>query len=349
MNETTLRWRSRIGSLKGLAGLVFILAISMFIIEISVLSTALNNPDEPEAVNVQQLVDGAIDSDRYVTVSGYAVYDAGYEKTEDSRTVATYYLLLDDATRHLVAVKAPAVIKDAPQPTSVTLSGMTRSTPSELDKLIRSDMPTFEQAGFTTTPRLYLAEGQKPPSESGVLLALFVLGIVAVACVVSFFFPGVVFAPRPLDPTVAPALSEKQKASVRATGRFVQLKKLQPTMEIGKRTQKFTNAVANVIPLAPSSLLIYIHHIVRTKAYGVVTVSKRENDWGAFITGDKVLDIESGKLYGWKDRLAVRFRYQGPKNKPETLFVTFDDTAGQAGLVELLQKTGFTVGTGAAF
>ncbi len=346
MNETALRWRARIGGLKWLTTLVLILAVIFFIIEIGALTTALNNPDEPEAATVQQLVDGAIDTGRYVTVSGYAVYDAGYEKTEDSRTVATYYLLLDDVTGHLVAVKAPAVIKDAPSPESVTVSGMTRGTPSELNSLIRSDMPTFEQAGFATTSTLYLAEGQKPPSESGVLLILFVLGIVAVVCVVPFFFPSVVFAPRPPDPTVTPALSDKQRAGVKATGRFVQLKQLQPTIEIGKRSQKFGNAVANIIPLGQSNLLVYIHHVVRTKAYGVVTVSKQESDWGAFISGDKVLDIEPGKLYGWKDRLAVRFRYQGPKNKPETLFVTFDDAAGQAGLVQLLQQMGFAVGPG---
>ena len=59
-----------------------------------------------------------------------------------------------------------------------------------------------------------------------------------------------------------------------------------------------------------------------------------------------MIDIEPGKLYGWRDRWAVRFRYKGRNDKPETLLVSFDHAAGQASLVELLCKMGFAVGAG---
>jgi hypothetical protein len=345
MNEIGLRWRARIGSLKLLAGGVLLGVAIMLIVEVGQLSTALKNPGKPQTIAVEQLVDGSVGVGRYVTVSGYALYDAGYEQTKDGTKIATYYLLLDDDTGHLIAVEAPAVLPAARQPGSVTLTGMTRSTPTELNKLIQSDMPTFEQAGFATTPRLYLAENEAPPNKTSVLAMVLVLGALAIVCIVPFFFPGAVFVPRPVDPTVAPSSAKDMMAGVRITGRLHQLKQVEPTIEFSKRAQKFKNAVANIIPLPQSNLLIHIRYVVKTRLYGVVTVSKRESDWGVFITSDKVIDIEPGKLYGWRDRWAVRFRYKGRGDKQETLFASLDHAAAQAGLVELLQKTGFTVTT----
>lgn len=345
MNETTLRWRARIGSLKLLAGGVLLGVAIMLIVEVGQLSTALKNPGKPQTIAVEQLVDGSVGVGRYVTVSGYALYDAGYEETKDGRKVASYYLLLEDDTGHLIAVKAPAVLP-ARQPGSVTLTGMTRNTPTELNELIQSDMPTFEQAGFTTTPRLYLAENEMPPNKTSVLAMMLVLGALTFVCIVPFFFPGTVFVPRPVDPTIAPSSAKDMMAGVRVTGRLHQLKRVEPTIEFSKRAQKFKNAVANVIPLPQNNLLIHIRYVVRTRLYGVVTVSKRESDWGVFITGDKVIDIEPGKLYGWRDRWAVRFRYKGRGDKQETLFASLDHAAAQADLVGLLHKTGFAVGTG---
>jgi hypothetical protein len=225
---------------------------------------------------------------------------------------------------------------------------MTRDTPAELRDLIRSDIPDLEKAGLEMTPELYLAEGQKPPTVTGTVLAMIGLGIIGVMCFVCFTFPRIVFVPRPADPMIVLPPDDDQGAGVRATGQFLELKSVEPHVEIGRRTRKFSNAVANLVPLEDRSLLIYVHHIARTRLYGVLTISESKSHWGTFVTGDRVIDIEPGKLYGWRDRWAVRFRYRGRDDKPETLLVSFDHAVGQAGLVELLRKLGFTVGTGMA-
>ncbi len=98
MNETALRWRARIASLKWFAGFVLLFLIIFLIAEAAALFTALKNPGEPQTITIQQLVNGTVGVDRYVTVPGYAVHDAGYEQTKDGAKIATYYLLLDDDT-----------------------------------------------------------------------------------------------------------------------------------------------------------------------------------------------------------------------------------------------------------
>ena len=56
-----------------------------------------------------------------------------------------------------------------------------------------------------------------------------------------------------------------------------------------------------------------------------------------------VTAIEAGKLYGWEDRWAVRIRYRGQNDKPETLLVSFGHATLQSEFVQLLQKMGFLV------
>jgi len=91
--------------------------------------------------------------------------------------------------------------------------------------------------------------------------------------------------------------------------------------------------------------MIYIHHIRTTKTYGV-TVNRRESDWGVFIDPANVIDIEPGKLYGWKDRAAVRLRYRDEAQKEQTLYVSFNHAAAQAEFAGLLRRMGFAVGSG---
>jgi hypothetical protein len=343
MNETGLRWRGRIGNSKGIAGFVLLFALVFLIVQVERLPTALKNPGEPLAASIEQLVDGTVGSARYVTVSGLAVYDVGYTETEDGRTVADYYVLLDEDALCLIVVKAATADVTARQPENVTLSGMTRGTPADLRDLIRSDIPDFEEVGIETTSELYLAKGQTPPSVTGTVLTTVVLGVIAAMCIACLFFSRIVFVPRPVDVAISLPLEGVQKSGVKATGKFLQLKKLEPTIQTGRRTRRFMSAAANIVPLGQSNLLIYIHHIIRTRLYGVLTVGKSESHWGISLIGDKVIDIEPGKLYGWRDRWALRVRYRGQNNKPQTLFLSFDHPAAQAGIVVMLREMGFAI------
>lgn len=343
MNETWLKIKGMLGdsAVKALAVLVLIAGGVFFIIAVSSLYTAITNPNEPQAAAISQLVDGTIGANRYIQISGYADHDVGYTQTEDGKAKATYYAMLDMDSGHLVIVEADTPTVSGRRDGAVTISGMTHSTPGELKELIESDLPAMEKAGFKASAKIYLSEGQKPASVIGALFFVFVLGAICLLSLVPLFFPGVVFAPAPL-PLDVPQPAQKGNPGMRATGRFLRLQKVQPEIVIGRGARNFEKAVANLVPRAERDLMIYIHHIQRTKTYGV-TVHKSETDWGVFINQGTLMSIESGKLYGWKNRRAVRFYYQGKNGKQERLILSFEYDWAHADAVALLQKMGFPV------
>jgi hypothetical protein len=117
-------------------------------------------------------------------------------------------------------------------------------------------------------------------------------------------------------------------------------------MEMGKRRQRFADAVANLSMLDDGRLMIYIHNVVRTKLYGVVTVSRQESDWAVFVSKNEPWQIEPGTIYGWKDRPAIRFRQAGAGGKPDDIFVIFGGPGEQAEFAKELRASGFPVGSG---
>jgi hypothetical protein len=342
MNESSLRWRARIGSLRWIGLIVIILAGIGLIYAIGELLTAIKNPAEPRTVSVEQIVTGAVGSSQYVTLEGFAMYDTGYEETEDGVPVATYFLLVDDFTGHLLVVKASDVSIEDREMDWATFVGMTQNTPSDLKGLIQSDADFFEDAGFYTTPDLYLVENDRP---SGLPQSLFLTASLAAVVVLSgipFFYPTTVFLPKPVEMIAMDSTpSNKKEQGVKATGRFLQLKKVEPSLELGKRRQQFTNAVANVIPSEQGDLMIYIHHVVR---YNFIPVSKTH--WGAFLNKRNVNVVEPGMQLGWTDRPAVQFSYTSDEGKSETLLVNFDTGGDQARFVKNLREMGFKVGSG---
>lgn len=345
MNTTWYKIQGMIGSLKALALFVLIIFCILAIFAVQSTYTALINSSDPESVSIGQIVKGEVGTRKYVQVSGYADYEFGYTQTEDGKTTATYYVILDENSGHLLVVRAKEATVYGRQDGNTTLSGLLYSTPSELKKLIQSDEDKMKEAGYVTNANFYLNEASKPPSLIGSLIATLLLGGICLLCVITFFFPSVVFAPAPLDLDV-PQPAEKGNPGVHATGKFIKLQQVRPELVLGKTQRKFENAVANIIPRAERNLLIYIHHIQRTKTYGV-TIHKSETDWGAFFNGENVIAVESGLLYGWKNRRAVRFRYAGDKGKEEKLILRFDYDWAHADAVNLFQKLGFAVETGA--
>jgi hypothetical protein len=342
MNENSLRWRARIGSLKWIGLIVIILAGIGLVYAIGELLTSIQNPAEPRAVNVEQIVTGDIGSSQYVTLEGFAMYDTGYEETEDGVPVAFYFLLVDDLTGHLLVVKASDIYIENREMDWITLVGMTRKTPSDLKGLIQSDAGFFEEEGFYTTTDLYLIEGDRP---SGIAQSMFLSCLLAAVMVLSaipFFYPTTVFLPKPVEmATMGSMPTGNKEQGVKATGRFLQLKKVEPSLELGKRRQQFTNAVANVIQLDQGDLMIYIHHVVR---YNFIPVSKTH--WGVFLNNKTVNVAEPGVQLGWTDRPSVQFSFTSEEGKSETLLLNFDHVADQAAFLKLLRERGFKVGSG---
>jgi hypothetical protein len=303
--------------------------------------SAISNPDEPQSVTISQLVNGEVKSGQYVSVSGLAAYELGYEKTEDGDTTETYYFMVDSDSGDMILIKHDAPMLVAKKTGEATVVGMTRSVPSDLEDAMEEDTSVYAENDLQTTTDLYIADGQEPASLGGSVVILAVGGLIAALSIIPLFFPGTVFAATPLDPNAVPP---SQRGTIKATGQFCKLKSMEP-LEIGKGKRNFNNAVANVIPRGERDLMIYIHYILRTKTYGI-TIKKQETDWGVLINGDNVQLIEAGKIYGWKDTWAVRFQYLGEKGKSQTLFVIFENAGTQVDFVNLLQEMGFEVVTG---
>jgi len=342
MEDGSLRWQARVGSLKWLGFIVVILAGIGLIVVIGNLITALNNPGEPQSVSIEKVVNGSVRSSQYVTLEGFAMYDTGYEETKDGRLIETYYLLLDDLSGKLVIVKAATADVSNRESDWIRLTGMTRNTPVDLEKIIQDDFEFYRQEGFTTTAGVYIAEAEKPSGVTQTAALGFVLFALVIVGVIPFFFPTTVFAPKPVEMVTAESVPSKEKGSgIFATGRFIKLKKVKPTLEIGKRMQKFTRGVANIIPMERDDLVVYIHHIVR---YNFIPVSK--SHWGVFLNPKNVQVAEPGLQYGWKDRPAVQISYAGKENKQETLLLTFNKASDQVFFIKLLRGKGFRVGSG---
>jgi hypothetical protein len=304
MDESSLRWRARIGALRGLGmlGLV-IFGILLLIVGVSLI-TALRNPRNPQPVTIQQLVDGSIDMNKYVTLDGYALYEEGYEETENGSVVASYYLMLDDISGYLVLVQASSNNFDNRVSDFITLSGMTSRTETDLQNLVQSDSTYYAEAGFITSPYIYIREGDKPgdPGVQAFIAVLLAGGILF--SIVPFFFPATVFLPKPVDATATAIPTKKKGEGIKATGRFLKMKKMEPTIVPGKNWQKYTETVANIISLEGERLMVYIHHVVR---YNFIPISKTH--WGIFLTPRNARDIQQGVKLGWNDRPAVEITY----------------------------------------
>jgi hypothetical protein len=342
MTESWLRWQGRISGLRGIALVVGLGAVVVLLVSGFMLVTAIRNASGPRDVSISQLVSGDVGNGYYVRVSGVALYDSGYEETEDDGTpTRNFYYLLDPGTGGMVLIQHTSAILVKTEPEEVTITGMTRSIFSDLKSIMREDETAFEEAGVQPSWKVFVKDGDVPPSANTGFVGTIASAVVLILCFIPFFFPALVYAPHPVDAT-APLPAERPL--VYATGRFAQLTQVEPTIEIGRKTRKFNNVVANFVPMSDRTLMVYIHHVLKSKAYGI-TVRTEETDWAVFIDGNNVQRIEPGRVYSWKDRLALRFEYAEPGEKTEELYLLVDEPGDQRGLIIALERIGFSVAT----
>ena len=185
--------------------------------------------------------------------------------------------------------------------------------------------------------------GQLVKGEVGRGQYVTVSGGALLACLATFLFPSTVFAPRRSAEMTAPP---GEIRDIKVSGEFQKLKSVKPTIEVGKGSRKLTKAVANLVPMGEGRLMVYIHHIMRVKSYGI-TVSRKETDWAVFLEPDKVDMVQPGTLYGWKNRPALQVRYRDPRGKAQKLIISSDEAEALAGSVDLLRRLGFSVRQGA--
>ncbi len=340
MNETILRWKARIGALKPLAIIGLLITGVMLIVALILAAQVVKNPGgEPLPVTMAQIFNGEVGSGRYITVKGAPNYEAAYEMTEDGRLKAQYYFLIDRHSGNMVLVKSDRLYVEARMNSgkATTLTGMLQSTPTDLRKMMEEDLVEIRGYGFDANPRVYIDENARPVDALTVVLLGGISLPVLLLCVAVMFFPGVVFNTAPLDPYAQPPAKESKEAPYKAIGTFDRLASVRPTIVVGKGQQKFNRAVANFVPLTEQQVLVYIHHIVKSR------YSTTESDWGVFLDTGNVVSIEPGKLYGWGDKPALRIRYHDAEHKEQTLLVQCKHTAAQAEAVRLLEQAGLRV------
>jgi len=344
MDETAVRWKARMCSLKGLSVLILVGLAALWFSSGERILQAIQAPATPTALSIGDLRSGASTA-RYVSLSGFAYYDVGYEETSDGHVVASYSLLVDLQTGEAVVVRAAEADAAAREPAQADLIGVVHNSPADLEEIVAADASWFIKQGLAVEPSIYLAEDEHPlPAWAALALLAGSIGVGAVS-LLPFFFPATVFAPRPIE-TLSAEPVRPAADGLRASGRFQQLKRLEPALEVGKRHQRFSLSPANLLKLPGGDLLIYIHYILRTKLYGVVTVSKQESDWGIILQRTEPWQIEPGMLLGWKDRRAVRLQRQELARKPEAVYLTVDSASAQSELVQRLRSAGFVVGMG---
>ncbi len=242
MNETRLRWKARIGASKPFAFLIVLFSLLFLWILIASLQKALKNPSGPQQVTIGQLARDEIEMDRYITVIGLAAYRMNYQETNDGKLVAIIYPLIDLDTGEVIFVKSSRIdLANKSEEENVTISGMTRTTPSDLKQLIQKDLPDITTAGLKTTALLYVLEGEKPGNASALLMQIAGIGLLLLLCAATFFFPSVVFRPYPLQ---IPAQAIQDKPGAKATGLFQQVIRMEPKLEFGQKRRKCQHPAA---------------------------------------------------------------------------------------------------------
>lgn len=342
MSAKKLRWRARIGALKPVAGFVAFLAGLMLLVTAAGLPAALKAPAEPPYVPLGHVVRDEIGAGEYVRLFGFADYEEGYYVTDEKdRVVATYYTISDYEAGDIVLVKSPKPLTEYPPADLVKVSGILRPMPLDLQEFMADDLSEMRELGWALASKLYLEEDQKPARASDIIRGIAILGFILLLCAASLYFPSTVFSPQPTAPYLAP---ESGEPGVKATGRFLRLKSVEPVAEVGKGARSFREAAANIVPQDERRLLVHIHYVLNIRS-GLLRIATQTSDWAVFLEPQNVMDVTPGKLYGWKDRWAVRVNYYDEKQKTRALIVSFNHAGAQSDFIDLLRKIGFTMGT----
>lgn len=341
MNESLLRWKGRIGSLKALAMLVLIFLVIFTFPAVTGFVTALKNPSSPRTVTASELISGSIGTQRYVNVSGVASYKLAYTETENDVPKAIIYPLIDRPGNAVIFVRTTKTELASSPDTQVSVTGLTTSTSSDLKNLIKKDLSEINGAGFQTSSVLYIEEGQKPGQVIVYLLALAAMAFATALCVATFFFPSVAFGAFPVQQIPTDAKISK---AIKATANFQQVKTMQP-LEFAKAKKKFTDAVANLFIMDDRSIGVYIRYILTRRVYGI-QVSKQETDWMVLIKPMQVIAVEPGKIYSWRERWAVSIHYKDAGDKEQTIIIGFENAASQANFMSFLREKGYAVSSG---
>jgi len=353
LNETLIRWKARIGSLKLVAAVTIGILLIATVVAVHQLAMALSNPEHPQPVTVQEVVSGAVGDDRFVTLQGYAKLDHGYQAATRGKIRSYYYYLLNDESRSLVVVKADPETFQRLVSANVSVSGMTRAAPGALQKLIQQDIPGIRDAGYLTTPTIFLEENAQPPEKfwmfAVVVVLLLSMGVLALA----FLFPSTVFQPMPVDTFRIPDSRQGVSHTIWGRGTFYKLSSVQPFVELAGQAHRFRDTPVNIKPLPGHQILIQplgAEPGQRTYSMDVgnqslnLSVEGSPDQWAIVVDEQNFIEIDPGKLYGWNDRWAIRMQYSSPDSKRESIILAFDNAVAQAECVDRLRELGFMVG-----
>ncbi len=378
MHEVWLRCQGRMGALKPWALIVGIISALFLLIVAEDLNRAIRNRAGPVTVSVHDLVENHVGPDRFVAISGTASYLSSYQEVQyGSIEEVTYplvlqaidYPLVDEATRDVIFVRTldTGLARSADQ--SVTVLGMTHSTPSGLRSLIARDAWKMRAAGFEISTALYVVEGEQPADVRLAALEVLVLGGLLFASIATLFFSSTVFDPQPIR--VAPQPIEGE-IDLKLTGRLHRLKAVPPGLAFARGTRRFRQAIAKVFTSKEGWLGLYVHHLqtnsldgiqrarqetdlaaviprasfvticlLQTNSRNGIQLPALETDWAVVIPRASVLAIRPGRVYGWRDHPAISIQYKDGGGRVERLLLTFEADEVQAAFFDYLRAAGY--------
>lgn len=340
MNQSMLRFKGWLSAFRPFALGIGLLGMFIFrggLNKYNLASRAVYSPQ----VEIGQLLRGEFEPGSYVTISGLLLFGGIIEETENDMVAAVYNPLIDLDTGDMIVVRftqREMFRKEGEE--MIRVSGILASPDSELNQLIRDVMPDAESVGLITTADLYvdiiLVPGQVDRLKTQMvgLSMLLIFGALFVA------MPPIIFAPEPM--TARPLTAGSGSARVQVTGMIYKLYPRGVSLEPAKHRRHFSKAQAYVVRDEPCGLSVHVHQVVTHRYMGIQT-GRTESDWRVRIAPHQVMCIESGKLYTFDQRWALRIKYRDHLDKDAVLVLSFESDQHQATFVSMLKEMGFAV------
>lgn len=333
MADRWLHWQARLGANKLLASLI---AITMLLF-LGMLHADLENSIDwlngPVHRSLAELNEPANQYEQYVHVSGTALFDRALKRIDNGRVTMLYYPLIDERTDTTLWIRSahPRIDIQKFKPQQINVSGMFRQTSPLARKWLDANTSMIESTGAPLTT--WQLDAEQTPLKPWLILPLIIgLSITLLLSVLALICPAIVFAPAPIEPA---SIFETGAPGVRVAGRFHRLRHLEPWIEFADAARNFRPAVAELLRLENRHLMVLARYTSRSR--------RETTQWGVLIEPARLIKIEPGKLYGWRDRWAVRIEYYDQDWRTQSLIVSFNHSGAQAEFVERLKQMGYDV------
>lgn len=330
MIRSSLLWKTRIGGLKPLWLFLAVVSGLSALTSVANLVLALQNPPEPVATSIIQIVNREVDSNDYISLRGVVQYEAVIDQMETSPI--TYFYLREQ--NNLALVRWQAERKPA-EGEMLSISGITYRSTSDQRKLISGSLAAMQETGIQINPDIYLNAGEKPPDRESETVKTLSLATVFLLCAVAISLPAMIFQPLAVLQADMAGVAENK---TRLTGKLRKLSKAAPPYEFEGGKEKFFENAEAVFERLGEKFIVKHHHYTRRSLFGFITMKIVETDWAVILHGSTISNVENGVVYAWRAYPALRLSYRDAHNNPQTLLLRFKNAATQQACLKAIRE-----------